>query len=169
MRQLKNTYYIIINGHTGIGKDTFIEYCFNCVPCNNISTVDSLRDLANAVFFYDGSELNIRCKYYRQFMHDLKTMVKKYNPNYFKYYVNDRLKSNHLNFIHVREEKEFKDYGKCIKVLLINPNMKLNDEELCTIDKSNNFNCDNYDHIIINEGTLKELEEKAKVFTDMFT
>jgi len=170
MRQLRNTYYIIINGQCYSGKDTFVEYCGQYVPCNNISTVDTLRNIANQVFYYDHNVKSIdKCKQYRNFIHQLKKMVKKYNPNYFKYCVNDRLRKNNLNFIHCREEKEFKDYGKCIKVLVVNPNSNQSDTELSDIDKSHNFNDLMYDHIILNDGDLDQLKEKAKIFTNMFT
>jgi len=163
MRQLRNTYYIIINGQSNVGKDTFIKYCKQHIPCNNISTIDSLRFLANHVFYEDD-----KSKEYRNFLHQLKKLVKTYNPQYFKYYVHDRLEKNKLNFIHVREENEFNDYGKdCIKVLIVRNN--LSDSELSDIDKSHNFNDIMYDHIIVNDGTLEQLKEKSKIFTDMFT
>ena len=168
-RRLENTYNIIINGQCGAGKSTFVKYCGEYVLCNNISTVDSLRDLANKVFYYDNDSNIDKCKEYRNFLHDLKKMIKKYNPKYFQHYVNSRLKENTLNFIHVREEKEFKDYGKCIKVLIENPQINLNDNELSKIDKSHNFNDIMYDHIILNTGTLEQLKEKALIFTNMFT
>lgn len=169
-RRLKTTRYIIINGQSGLGKDTFIEYCSKYVLCNDISTIDSLRFLANQVFYYDYDTKSIdKSKEYRNFLHELKTMIKRYNPNYFMHYVNGRLRENYLNFIHVREQKEFKDYGKCIKVLVVNSNIKLNDNELSNIDKSHNFNFNYYDHIIDNNGSLEQLKEKAKIFTDMFS
>lgn len=168
-RSLKNTQYIIINGQSRHGKDTFIEYCEQYVLCNNISTIDSLRFLANQVFFYDHNTKSVyKSKEYRNFLHQLKKLIKRYNPNYFIHYVNGRLRENCLNFIHVREQKEFKDYGKCIKVLIINPNLNQNDDDLSDIDKSKNFDQSKYDHIILNDGDLERLKEKAKIFTDMF-
>lgn len=169
-RSLKNTYNVIINGQSGLGKDTFIEYCSQYVLCNNISTIDSLRFLANQVFYYEYNTKSIdKSKEYRNFLHQLKTMIKRYNPNYFMHYANGRLRENCLNFIHVREQKEFKDYGKCITIIVINSDIQLNDDDLSKIDKSNNFNCNDYDHIINNNGTLEQLKEKAKRFTDMFS
>jgi hypothetical protein len=170
IRRLKKAYNIIINGKCGNGKDTFINYCSQYVLCNNISTIDSLRFLANQVFYYEFDTPSInKSKEYRNFLHHLKRMIKKYNPNYFMHYVNGRLRENTLNFIHVREENEFKDYGQCVKVLVINPNLNQNDIDLSDIDQSNKFNDINYDHIILNDGDLNRLKEKAKIFTDMFS
>jgi len=169
-RSLKKAYNIIINGKCNNGKDTFIDYCSQYVLCNNISTIDSLRFLANQVFYYEYDTPSIdKSKEYRNFLYYLKRMIKKYNPNYFIHYVNGRLRENTLNFIHVREENEFKDYGQCVKVLVVNPNLNQNDIDLSDIDQSNKFNDINYDHIILNDGYLNQLKEKAKIFTDMFS
>jgi hypothetical protein len=103
----------------------------------------------------------------RYFLNDLKKLVNKYTI-YLDQYIEQNLKENHLNFVHIREENlifsnKYKNYTK---LLLINKNNNFEDSELCPGDK--NYKIEKYDHIIINN-TLENLISKAKDFTSIYT
>jgi hypothetical protein len=151
------TQNIIINGQKRSGKDTFVEMCSRFTNVNNISSIEPIRQMAEIVNLSDS----------RYFLNDLKKLVNKYTI-YLDQYIEQNLKENHLNFVHIREENiifsnKYKNYTK---LLLINTNNKFEDSELCPGDK--NYKIEKYDHIIINN-TLENLISKAKDFTSIYT
>lgn len=151
------TQNIIINGQKRSGKDTFVEMCGRFTDVNNISSIEPIRQMAEIVDLSDS----------RHFLNELKKLVNKYTI-YLDQYVQNNLKENHLNFVHIREENIIfsNKYKSYTKLLLINTNNNFEDSELCAADK--NYRTDKYDHIIINT-TLESLISKAKDFTSIYT
>jgi len=87
------TQVFIINGQKESGKSTFIELCSRFCPCNEISSIDPIREMGKIV----GLEEN------RHFLHDCKKLVGKHT-NFLDKYVESEIMEGYLNFINIREE-----------------------------------------------------------------
>lgn len=155
---------IIINGSGGVGKDTFIELCSKYTEIKNISSVDKVKEAAKILVGWNGEKSDKS----RKLLSDLKQLSIDYN-NYPLVYIQNQVKEFNENqnqvimFVHIREINEIDKLKKQLdaKTLLITNNRI---EKIQTNKSDANVEKYNYDYYIKNDGTLEELEEKAKKF-----
>lgn len=166
----------IINGSGGVGKDAFVQMVNNhiwdrCIV-GNYSSVTKVKEIAK-IIGWDGSKTERD----RKFLSDLKLLTTEYNDmplNDMKIFADDFMNSkfslSKILFLHIREPeeiakavREFKNYNakailvKRDSVKHITSNMA--DENVYKYD---------YDIVINNDGTLEDLKEKAKNFSNDF-
>ncbi len=156
---------IVINGSGGVGKDTFVQFCGEYIPIMNISSVDKVKEAAKVLTGWNGE----KDEKSRKFLADLKELGIKYNDAPFKYISNmaeEFKKSNkQIMFIHIRECEEIE---KC-KKYLNTKTLLITNKHVAAINTNvadKNVNNYKYDYHINNDGTLKELKQKAKEFVD---
>lgn len=166
---------VIINGcpWPSSGKDTFCKFCkdYRGNYVTSISTVDYIKVIAINVG-WNGKKTPEA----RKFLSDLKDLtieftdfpfvstVKRVN-NFFR---DIEISCGNLNkaviFIHSREPEEIERFKKelnAITLLIRRPEVE-NQEQSNHADA--NYLDYNYDYIIINDGTLDDLKEKARKF-----
>ena len=165
---------IIINGQGGAGKDTFINFCKKKnwdITIHSFSTVDFVKKIATQCG-WEGEKTQES----RRFLSDLKDAMTRYNdrPYYSVLEEIDRLLYNLHSFdiptddlvifIHAREPKDVKRWVDVLKArtLLIHRSSESifdnhADRDVYTMD---------YDYMIVNNGTLDDLKEKAVEFID---
>ena len=163
---------IIINGQGGAGKDSFVKFCQkhnDYCKIFNYSTIDFVKDVARKCG-WDGRKTQRA----RKFLSDLKDLISEYNDapycnvvtriknTLYHYNINDKSTENLIFFIHSREPQDIERWVKDFqaRTLLIHRFdgkvfQNHADRDVYTID---------YDYIIKNDGTLEELEEKAREF-----
>lgn len=158
---------IIINGKAGVGKDLFVQYVSEIVPAANYSSVDEIKDIAAKYFGYDNNRKNDRD---RKFLSDFKALTTEYcdfsfGRTFIRYL--EFLKSeDEVLFIHCREPEEIQklkdNLMSCYTLLIDGKHEKMKD---VTNNRSDTdiFEYD-YDFIIKNYGTKKELKEEAAEF-----
>lgn len=159
----------IINGSGGSGKDTFVKYIKHFMYKQfkeNVWTYDSvwrIKRFAREIG-WDGRKTEKD----RKFLAELKKILVEYNDNPFNDIKKQIKKFNNNDsvflFIHIREPNEIKRVVEMFgaKTILI----KRNNIEQITSNTSD-ANVEeylSYDYIIENDGTLKELKEKAEKF-----
>ena len=155
---------IIINGTGECGKDSFVKCVQKYEKTFNFSSIDGVRRVAREAG-WDGGKTEKD----RKFLCDLKKLTTEYNDFAFNYITKAvkefRESDNSIMFIHIREPEEIERAVKAFdaKSLLIKrkgqENIKSNPSDA---------NVDNYDYdfIVHNDGTLEELEVKAKDFVE---
>ena len=162
---------IIINGTGGVGKDTFVELCKEyalklpyMVNIYNYSTITSIKQIAYGIGW-----AGTKTEKDRKFLSDLKDLLTQYN-DYSYQYIKDiildikehKTKTDSIVFIHCREPNEiqrFVDDYNAETVLIRRPQIKpANNHADMEVE---NFN---YDYIIDNSGSIKELKVKAEKF-----
>ena len=153
---------IVLNGTARSGKDTlalFIHEAFESLTIYNLSTVDKIKEVAT-ILGWTGEKDDKS----RKFLSDLKDLSTEYNNGPFRYIVNSIENNDSLNtihFIHCREPKEIqklKDYfgHMCHTVLMRRPDVqRFNNHADQDVEQFN------YDHVILNDGTLNDLRLKA--------
>ena len=168
----------IINGSGGSGKDSFIEivdkqFWEKCAVAN-YSSVTKVKEIAKAIG-WDGSKTERD----RKFLSDLKLLTIEYNDmpmndmkkmtNYFMN-IHVDIPTPRILFLHIREPEEiakaineFKEYNA--KAILIKRDSI---KHIVSNMADRNVYDYNYDIVINNDGTLEELEEKAKCFMNDF-
>lgn len=166
-----NKHVFIINGSGGSGKDTFVKLVraelndiykrFDTV--DNYSSIDKIKEVARGFGYSDG-----KTEKDRKFLSDLKHLVGDYSDMPFicmkervrQFNKNDK---NIILFLHIREPKEIERAVKefSAKTILIR-NDTVN-HIMSNISDKNVYNC-NYDYIIYNNGTIENLNDKAKEF-----
>ena len=163
MRALK----IIINGPGGSGKDTFVEYIQSIIRgVESISTIDQVKAIAQTYLDWDGQ----KDEKGRMLLCDLKKIWINYNDGPFKacvrQIINLENKGKGMIFIHCRESQEIQKLkdrfpGECITLFIFRPGIvvpaNVADQNACKFD---------YDYRISNNGTLNDLFDKAKFFTE---
>lgn len=166
-----NKHIFIINGSGGVGKDTFVELVsaelndilkkFHTVI--NFSSVDKVKEIAREIG-WNGK----KSEKDRKFLSDLKILTSEYCDMPFesmKNKVTEFIKDEESKFLflHIREPEEItravKEFG-AKTVLVIRNSVK---HIVSNIADENVFNY-NYDFVIDNSGTKKELNSKAKEF-----
>lgn len=154
---------IVINGSGGVGKDTFVEFCKKYTKVLNISSVDKVKEAAHVLTGWNGE----KDEKSRKLLSDLKEMGIKYNDAPFKYITNMveefKKSEDQLMFIHIREPEEIqkcKNAFNANALLITNKNVS----GIVTNHSDKDVLNFNYDYHIENDGTLKELEDKAKEF-----
>lgn len=166
-----NKHVFIINGSGGSGKDTFVKLVraelndifkrFGTV--DNYSSIDRIKEVAHAFGYND--EKNEKD---RKFLSDLKQLVTNYSDMPFTC-VKERVEQfnqNDMNiilFLHIREPEEIQRAVKefSAKTILIKNN-KIN--HITSNDSDKNVFNYKYDYIIKNNGSIEDLDEKAKIF-----
>ena len=158
-----NKKIIIINGTGGSGKDTFISFCNEYRKVLNVSTVDKVKEAAKVLVGWNGE----KDEKSRKLLVDLKRLSIDYNDAPTKYIMSRVDEFNNsdyeIMFIHIRESEEIDKAKKLLnaKTLLItNPRVEL----ITSNDSDAKVNEYNYDYNILNDGTLEDLKEKAKIF-----
>lgn len=158
-------YIVVINGSGGVGKDTFVELCKKYTKVMNISSVDKVKEAAHILTGWNGE----KDEKSRKLLSDLKEVGIQYNDAPFQYITSmvEEFKKtdNEIMFIHIREAEEIE---KCKKsfgattLLITNKNVLA----VTTNHSDKNVLEYNYDYHIENNGTIQELQEKAKYFVD---
>lgn len=160
-----NKQIFIINGTGGSGKDSFVEFVNRIVPVYNVSSVDTIKAMAECIG-WNGSKTEKD----RKFLSDLKRLCTDYNDSPFTYLLRCvALFRNHSNalfmFIHIREPEEIKRavnrFGA--KTILVRndnvPNINTNISDGSVYDYA-------YDYVIENNGTLDDLKDVARLFVE---
>lgn len=154
---------IIINGMGGSGKDTFVNFCSEYAKVLNVSSVDKVKEAAKILVGWNGEKDEIS----RKLLVDLKQLSINYNDYPTKYIINmaETFKNSEkeIMFIHIREIDEIKKIKELLhaKTLLItNSRVKI----ITSNASDANVNDYKYDFNILNNGTLKELENIAENF-----
>lgn len=163
---------IVINGYSGSGKDTFVNFCKEISPnrVESISTVDFIKDIATE-FGWNGE----RTPRARKYISDLKSILSEWLDAPYKevakkirrmnsYAEGYGLNSNDFFlFVHCREPEE-------INKLVNNFGAKTLFIERPNIEKVTSNNSDlevedyDYDYTIVNDGDLDILKFQAKLF-----
>lgn len=159
---------IIINGSGGVGKDTFVEFCQKYCKVKNISSVDKVKEAARVLTGWDGT----KDEKSRKLLVDLKQLGIEYNDAPFKYIVESakefrESEDEELMFVHIREISEIEKVrvaAKAKTLLVTNKNVPL----ITSNESDKNVMNYQYDLYIRNDGTLEELDEKAKDFVESF-
>lgn len=161
----------IINGGGGVGKDTFVELI--SVELNdsmkklhtviNFSSVDKVKEIAKLIG-WNGKKTEKD----RKFLSDLKILTSKYCDMPFesmkskvKHFINDE--EARVLFLHIREPEEIKRAVKEFNAKTILVTSKRVKHITSNIADKNVLNYD-YDFVIKNDGTMEELNNKAKEF-----
>ena len=154
----------IINGSGGVGKDTFCEYVGHYAKVKVISSIDLVKDYASKMG-WNGSKTPRD----RKFLSDLKDLLTKYNDYPFRDICQKVLwfkeDDNEFLFIHIREPEEIdraKREFNAHKILMVNDNVRgiySNHADARVLEY-------NYDIVIDNSGTLKDLDIIAKDFVE---
>ena len=96
---------VIINGTGGSGKDTFVEFCSNYGKVMNFSSVDKVKEIAQAIG-WDGKKTEKA----RKFLSDLKRLTTEFNDMSFNSIKDAVAKFQNSDyeilFIHIREPEE---------------------------------------------------------------
>lgn len=159
-----NKKVFIINGSGGVGKDTFCEYVGHYAKVKVISSIDLVKDYASKMG-WNGSKTPRD----RKFLSNLKDLLTKYNDYPFRDICQKVLwfkeDDNEFLFIHIREPEEIdraKKEFNAHTILMVNDNVKgiySNHADARVLEY-------NYDIVIDNSGTLKDLEIIAKDFVE---
>lgn len=167
----------ILNGSGRAGKDSFVEFCTDAMDFKgyvySISTVDFIKDIAKEAG-WNGQKDEASRKY----LSDLKDIFTNWLDTPYKKVekkmsmLNLMIEQYNLSipvflFVHCREPKEIerlkKDFGA--KTILLKRDSI---EQI----KSNHADAEvynyDYDYFIENNGSLNNLEEKAKIFMNAF-
>ena len=157
----------IINGHAGVGKDTFVNFIkenYFIGTIVNTSTIDKVKAAARNLG-WDG----VKDEKGRKFLSELKYFANQYYPisvNTVREAIEENPRAACI-FVHCREPKEIdkiKEEFDAITILI------KNDEDDTEVNNIPNNYSDqnvlnyNYDYIIDNNGTLQDLEKTAKKF-----
>jgi len=154
---VENKMVVVINGKSGVGKDTLIELAAAELKVCNVSSVDPIRQIAY-IAGWDG----VKDDAWRKMMIDVKKALTEYNDFPTKYIIekyNEFKKSNdNIMFVHIREPEEIRkleNYIPCV-TLLVTRKMggKFNAQD-------ENLHKYKYDYIFEND---KPLEESGKEF-----
>lgn len=167
---------VIINGASGSGKDTFIELCRKChKEIGNVSMVSGVKRIAKTAG-WDGNKTPKD----RKFLSDLKDLLDEnfdYSFKYVKSFINDQKRlpffiqydtDNLVTFIVARSPKDIGRLKRTFKAHTLCITRKSADTNVGNASNHadrNIFDYD-YDEYISNDGTLKELEIKAKDFIE---
>lgn len=164
---LRQKKVIIINGSATFGKNTFIKQMAKIASVEYFSTIDKYKELATQYFGYTE---NLKSEF-RDFLSALKSVAIKYLD---MPYCDTRDKviqflhstdDTQILFLDIREPDEIQKivdtFGNDIvtTVLIDNPNK----ECVETNDSDANVFEFTYDWIIVNDGTIDDLKEKAQI------
>lgn len=159
---MKNIF--VINGHNGVGKDTFVELFSKYIPSIQYSSVEKVKEIAKMAG-WDGIS---KTEEDRKFLSTLKFITAQYNDLPFKSMreevIKFRLDNEHeCLFLHIREPKEIDRAVKEFKaktILIIRKSVK---QVTSNVSDANVMNY-RYDFEINNDGTLEDFDKVAKIF-----
>lgn len=162
----------IINGSGGVGKDSFVALMAMNSKCSvgNYSSVTKVKKIAE-IIGWNGS----KSEKDRKFLSDLKLLTTKYNDmplkdmeQYTNIFMSNETDDTRILFLHIREPEEitkavnaFKEYNA--KTILVKRDSVKHIVSNMADENVYNYN---YDIVINNNGTLKDLEEKAERFSN---
>ena len=164
---------IIINGYAGVGKSTFVEMCEDYGQILEVSTIDSVKELAEIIGWKGQKEPKDR-----KFLSDFKDLLTRYNDYPFNATISIIKEKLHLKelegqniddqiiFIHCREPEEIERFKNELgaRSLIIR---RHGPETVTQINHADNNVFDMvYDYTIFNEGNLEDLEKSAKEFME---
>lgn len=164
----------IINGSGGVGKDTFVTFVRDSLIDNiagyymlaNYSSVRRVKEIMKDCG-WDGIS---KTEKDRKFMSDLKLLLTEYNDLPFKDMKNvanefyDEVNKHYkLLFFHIREPEEVARAAKEFnaKTILVKRDSVKHITSNMADENVYNFN---YDIVIENNGTLEDLDKKARQF-----
>ena len=172
-----NKQIFIINGNGSVGKDSFVELVssqsWEKFLVGNYSSVSKIKKIAN-IIGWNGEKTERD----RKFLSDLKLLTTEYNDmplNDMKEYANNfmdnKIHAPRILFLHIREPEEinkaveaFKEYN--VKTILVKRDSVKHITSNMADENVYNYN---YDIVIDNNGTLEDLREKAKNFSNDFS
>lgn len=153
----------ITNGVGGCGKDTFASFLSEYVSVFKYSSIDKVKEIAELCGWTGG-----KTERDRKFLSDLKCLTTEYSDMAFQDLQEEvhwfrQNPQNKVMLIDIREPGEIRravnEFG-AETILIINPNIPHIDSNMA--DK-NVYEYD-YDHRIMNNGTLEDLKRKAREF-----
>lgn len=163
---------VVLNGIGGCGKSTFAKFCTKTSQlCRvyELSSVDFVKDVAT-MCGWDGSKTTKN----RTFLHDLKTLLTEWddvpNKKVFEQIADlEKLYDDDLVcFVNIRESAEIKKFvnsarekGYTAYSLLVENHNAVTTEPQDIIDDVYSIV---YDCLVVNDGTLEELEQLAEDF-----
>ncbi|MBQ9313463.1 MAG: hypothetical protein IJ220_00430 [Clostridia bacterium] len=152
---------VIINGTGGSGKDTFVEFCSKYGKVMNFSSVDKVKEIAQAIG-WDGKKTEKA----RKFLSDLKRLTTEFNDMSFNSIKDAVAKFKNSDceilFIHIREPEEIERAANAFnaKTLLV--------KRIGLTNISSNYsdaNVEKYEYdFIIENTTLEDLDKHASSF-----
>lgn len=155
-----------MNGNGGTGKDTFVSFISKYIPTYKYSIIDLVKTASRILKWEDK-----KTEKDRKFLSDLMDLSSNYNDAPYQDikklvddFLNDYIEADVL-FIDMRDPKDIERAVKDFQaktILMINS--KVNKIESNHADL--NVERYNYDYIIENNGTIEQLDEKAKIFVD---
>lgn len=159
----------IINGKARAGKDTFINMCSYYTGVINYSSVQPVKDIAASIG-WDGRKTDKD----RKFLADLKKLLTEYNDLPFektkekiKEFADPDNKSTIL-FVHIREASEIRKVLSLSGIDDIPVNTLYIDNPRVQLNTSNSSDANvedwQYDVTITNDGSLDDLDNKARQF-----
>jgi hypothetical protein len=162
----------VINGSGGSGKDTFVERVSKYAKVDNFSSIDIIKS-ASRVLGWDGAKTDKD----RKFLSDMKDLAIQYNDAPLVSCMNhlDEFMSGNkeILFIHIREIPEIKKFLKSAESMLIEVQTVLVTNSHVSVIQTNKSDAGvfdyQYDIIIENNGTLDDLDNKAKSFAFEYT
>lgn len=154
----------ILNGSGGVGKDTFVNLVSNYIPTIHFSSVTKVKEIAKAIG-WDGGKTEKD----RKFLSDLKILCTEYNNmpfNSMKEMV-DKFLNGDANalFIDIREPNEIEIAKKAFNAETVLVKRDSVVHITSNMADANVYNYQ-YDHIIENNGSIKDLDNTAKKFVD---
>jgi hypothetical protein len=151
---------IVINARGSSGKDLFIEYIQEEIPCYNISSVDSIKE-AGRILGWDG-EKNEKG---RLFLSTLKKLSTDFYNGPLTYLVDQLsyIPYGEIVFIHIREPEEINKFKALYPEETITLLVRRHNDD---VGNSSDDDVENYqyDYYIDNSGTKEELKVKAIEF-----
>ena len=173
---MHNNIVVIINGKPQSGKDTFCKYIEkwceeNEKECTTWSTIDFEKELFIDITGREYNPNSESVEHDRAFLSEFKQLLNKYYDTTYESFINLIDFYPGVLLVHSREWDEILNFGlyceqnniPFITIYVKNPNEK---EYNNNSDKNCNLNIEDYDIIINNDKTLKELEENAKQFCE---
>lgn len=157
----------VINGKAGVGKDKFIKYVSKYSRVVNYSSVQVLKDIATEYFGYND---DIKTDKDRKFLADLKALTTEYCDfcfeNTIKEYDRFVKSADDIMFIHCREPQEI---TRIMDEIIGSKSILITADYRVTKSVDNNASDRNvknfeYDIVISNDGTLEDLNYKAREF-----
>ena len=156
----------ITNSSGGAGKDTFASMIDKYIPTLKYSSIDLVKEM----YEYIGIEREPKDEKKRKLYSDTKDILTRYDDIPFKDiasvvedFKNGRFDDSKVLFIDIREPEEI---ARAVEVfgaktiLMKNPKV----EKITSNHADANVEKYEYDYIIENDGTLKQLEKVAKIF-----
>ena len=158
-----NKQIFITNGMARCGKDTFAKFLNEIIPTLKYSSIDKVKNIAKLCGWNGGKSDKDR-----KFLSDLKLLTSDYSDMPFeaiKQKVDNFMKDkkHSVMLIDIREPEEIKKVVDRINALTLLITSKR--VEKITSNKSDASVLEyDYDDIISNDGTIEELEVKAKSY-----